>query len=197
MSTTNTGGDPTVLFSRFAFVFLIYAIITSGYINETLSCQMRHFLKTAHYARHILGVVMVFVFIMLEGGWSFDKKQDEEAENDWSSGNVLHSIALASMIYLVFMISSKSQLIPNIIFFSLVFILYGINTQRSYWYVRKRIGDDVNRRIIQAEIVVFAAALVILAYGFVNYLLYQRKSYGSSFVWSKFFLGTSKCSSFE
>lgn len=189
--------DNTVFFSRFAFIFLIYAVITSGYINETLSCQMRRLLTTNHEVRHLFGVIMVCVFIMLEGGWSFDKKTDDEASNSWSSGNVLHTFVMGLAIYTIFLISSKSRLVPNMIFFGLVLLLYVINTQRSYWVARKKLDETSNRRLIGAEVALFALAMAVLAYGFIDYILYQKGMYGSRFSWHLFLLGTGKCRSFE
>ena len=189
--------DFSTIFARFAFIFLIYAVITTGYITETLSCQMRHYLTHTHHGRHFFGIVMVFVFIMLEGGWSFDKKSDELSSNDWSTGNCLHSLAIATAIYVVFMISSKSQLIPNLIFFGLVFLLYLANTQRSYWYARNMITEKENKRILDIEKIIFALAVCVLVYGFINYIFYQRRSHGSDFSWKKFILGSSKCASLE
>jgi hypothetical protein len=189
--------DATVVFSRFAFIFLIYSIISSGYISEVLSCQMQHFMTHNKFARHILGIVMITVFIMMEGGWSFDKKEDDVYSNNWSSGNVLTTCIIAIGIYLIFLISSKSQLVPNILFFSLTFILYAINTQRSYWLVREQISKELNERIVNFEIALLFACICILVYGFVDYVSYQRRSYGPKFDWSIFLLGTSQCASLK
>jgi hypothetical protein len=189
--------DATVVFSRFAFIFLIYSIISSGYISEVLSCQMQHFMTHNKFARHILGIIMIIVFIMMEGGWSFDKKEDEDHSNDWSSGNVLTTFVIAIGIYMIFLISSKSQLVPNILFFSLTFILYVINTQRSYWLVREKISKELNEHIVNLEIVLLITCICILVYGFVDYVSYQRRSYGPKFDWALFFLGTSQCASLK
>lgn len=187
--------DVSTVISRFAFVFLIYAIITSGYIAEILSCQMRHLLVTSPYARHILAIVMVFAFIMFEGGWDFNKEEEDKAPTNWASGNTVHSFILAIGVYIVFLISSKAKLIPNIIFFVLLFILYFINTYRLYIYERKRINDETNKIILVIEKILALIAVTILVYGFVDYIFYQKNEYGSDFNWFQFLLGGRKCSS--
>ena len=187
----------TVYFSRFAFIFLVYVVITSGYINKTLSCQMREFLSNTQYGQHVMGLVMVFVFVMLEGGWSFDEPSEEDAGNNWSSGNVLHTMMMAAAIYIIFVISSKSRLVPNFIFFALVFVLYLINTQRAYWLARKKITQETSDALVKVQIGLVVAAFATLSYGFIDYVLYQQASYGSKFSWPLFLVGSPKCSSFE
>lgn len=182
-----------VFLSRFAFIFLIYAVITSGYINEILSCQMQNELKTSKYFRHIIGILLVFVFIMLEGGWSFDDDTNNKAPNNWASGNVMHTILFAFGIYTIFIISSKSKLLPNLIFFGLVLVLYLFNTQRNYYYERKLITEEQNQRIIYICKFIFLCAIIVLMYGFIDYIGYQKQEYGNRFNWSTFILGASKC----
>jgi hypothetical protein len=182
-----------VFLSRFAFIFLIYAVVTSGYINEILSCQMQHQLATSKYFRHILGVLLVFSFVMLEGGWSFDAATDELADNNWSSGHVLHTLVMAVAVYAVFIVSSKSRLVPNLIFFGLVLALYLVNTQRRYYKERNMITDEQDARLIAVSKALFVVAVAVLAYGFVDYVVYQKGEYGAAFRWSTFLLGASKC----
>ena len=186
-----------MFFSRFAFIFIIYSIVSSGYISEVLSCQMQHFLTHNKFARHLLGIIMIIVFIMMEGGWSFNNKEDDTFSNNWSSGNLIDTTIIAIGIYIIFLISSKSQLVPNILFFSLTFILYAINTQRSYWFVRGKISKELNERVFNFEIALLIASVCILVYGFVDYVMYQQRSYGSKFDWSLFILGTSQCASLK
>jgi hypothetical protein len=182
-----------VFLSRFAFIFLIYAVITSGYINEILSCQMQKLLTESKYFRHALGVLLIFVFIMLEGGWSFNDEINKKAENDWSSGNVIDTLQMAFAIYILFVISSKSKLMPNLVFFGLVLVIYFINTQRNYYKQRNMITEAQNDKLIALNKSLFVISLIVLVYGFIDYVGYQQKEYGVSFKWGTFLLGTSKC----
>ncbi len=183
--------------SRFAFVFLIYAVITSGYINEILSCQMRYLLTTSSFFRHILGILLIFVFIMLEGGWSFNKEIDDLDSNNWASGNTIDTIYMALGIYILFVISSKSRVIPNLIFFSILFVLYMINTYRTYLERRKLISEDDNNLLRKICIILFIIALIVLILSFIDYYIYQRYNYGKDFNNMLFIFGTSKCKSLE
>jgi hypothetical protein len=158
---------------------------------------MRNFLSNTQYFQHLMGVVMVFVFIMLEGGWSFSKTDEYDANNDWSSGNVLDTFVIAIGIYIIFVISSKSRLVPNFIFFSIVFILYMMNTQRSYWLVRNKISQELSDSLVKLQIMMVIAAFITLTYGFIDYIIYQKGNYGNKFSWTSFIVGTPKCSSFE
>lgn len=195
---TETSGyklKDTVYFSRLAFLFVIFTVVSSGYIAEILSCQMRYVFENSLYFRHFVGILMVFVFIMMEGGWSFDQEVDDEAPNNWASGNVLHTTVMAFVIYLVFLISSKSRFWPNIIFFSLLLILYFMNTQREYYLVRKRLDEKTNEILLGTQYGITAITIGVLVYGFVDYIFYQMKEHPTDFDWLKFLLGGHQCKS--
>ena len=135
------------------------------------------------------------MFIMMEGGWSFDTEENEKAPNDWSSGNVIDTMIMSVGIYLIFIISSKSQLLPNLIFFGFMFLLYLVNTQRNYWLARKEISEETNEKLFNFQVGVFLLSLATLAYGFIDYVLYQKGEYKDKFSWYIFLAGSQKCAS--
>ncbi len=187
----------SIILSRFAFIFVIYAVVTSGYIQEILSCQMRAFLSSMYYPRHICGILLVFIFIMMEGGWGWNSEENDAQPNDWSSANVIDTLTMALLVYTIFLLSSKSKLLPNIAFFVLMFVLYCLNTQRNYWKAREMISEESNTTLLNIEIGMFIVSMLVLLGGFGEYVFYQKAEYGSSFSWYTFFLGSKKCASLK
>lgn len=185
--------DADIYTSRVAFLFLIFAVISGGYISEVLSCQLQKMLSTSHVARHTIGFVMVFVFLMMEGGWSFDSAEDEKASNDWSSGNTVHSLAIALAIYVAFVLSSKMQLVPNLAFYGTLFVMYVVNTYRRFLKARDSIRPQTDAKLRKLNTALFGILLAVFGYGFLDYVAYQHTQHPGDFSWYKFLVGKPKC----
>ena len=184
-----------VYFSRIGFIFICFVVVSSGYISEILSCQTRYMFETNPYFRHFVGILVFFVFIMLEGGWSFNKEEDSKSSNNWSSGNVIDTAILAFSLYCIFLISSKSKFLFNISFFLLILMIYLINTQRSYYLVRGSISEETNANILMFETFAAFIAAAVLLYGFGDYVVYQMASHKKDFSILQFILGSHRCKS--
>jgi hypothetical protein len=184
-------------FSKIGFMFIIFVVVSSGYISEILSCQMRYTFESNPYFRHFIGTLMFFIFIMLEGGWSFDTKNDEKFPNNWASGNVIDTAIMSFCLYFIFLLSSKSNFTNNILFFSLILLLYLINTQRNYMFIRESINKNTNDNLLFLEYGIAILSIITLVYGVIDYFMYQSISHKRGFSLEKFLLGAHKCKSVE
>lgn len=183
------------LMSRLAMLFLLFALISSGFvINVGMSCQMQRFLSSNMFGMHLVGWLMTFVFLAMEGGMSFDPEFDKQAPTDWTRANMISTAIISTFMYSVFVLSSKMQLIPNMIYYALLMMLYVTITHRRFLRDRHKISktqDDQLQRLIQAILV---AVICVGAYGLYDYVGYEKRKHGDEFSWIRFIVGKRVCS---
>jgi len=190
---TLEGDKLTSNISKISFIFVAFLVIAGGYTTQIFSCSTQRFLSSNIYGKHFIGIGLIFIFIMLEGGWSFDKTERELHPVDWSNGNCLDSIVYAFGIYLIFLLSSKTRLRWNTIFFFLLFVLYITNTQRLYWFNRNKLNKDMNDNILKGEKYVLYSLPFILLVGVTDYFIYKKNQLGKEFELYHFILGNPTC----
>lgn len=198
--------------TKVAFLFITYVVIAGGVLTRGLPCQLQRELETNRYLQHFIGFLCIFIFIMMEGGWDFNNKgkkdetmntnnengnesnkPEKEIDNDFSNGNSIQTLFYSIAIYIVFIISSKMQLIPNLLFLAILFIAYLVTTQTNYWANRKLITPE---QVSYSETIqngLIGSSLIVLVYGFVDYVMYQKRQRGNKFDIVKFIFGAPTC----
>lgn len=179
--------------SKISFLFVAFLIIAGGYATQIFSCSTQRYLSNDIYGKHIIGFGLIFMFIMLEGGWNFDKADRDKYPVDWSNGNCFDSFIYAGILYFIFLLSSKMRISWNVAFFSLLFILYITNTQRLYHYNRNQLTQETNQSILDAEKIVLYSLPFVLIIGVIDYFIYKKNQVGKDFQFYLFFLGNAKC----
>ena len=175
-----------------SFILLTTVLISSNYISQILSCDLRNLLQKSIYFRHIIGILLIFVFIMVEGGWSFHTELDQKFPNDWSSADTIDSLIVSFVLYCLFLISTKTTLIYNLLWLATIFVLYCINTQRVYWLKRDFIDMKTNQIMFYIEFVLFFLMLIFLICGIVDYYFKHMKKY-KNFDFIKYFFHVQNC----
>ena len=185
--------------SKIGFLFIAFILAASSDVTQVLPCQMQNWLKNSFLGKHLIGFLICFLFIMLEGGWSLkeDKAENKEIVTDWSNGNALDSLVYGFILYFIFLLSAKMQLIPNMLLYSILFFLYCFNTQRLYWFNRKIITEKRNNELIEIIKYTIMTAIFVFLFGILNYIMRKKKQYGKKFSYFLFFLGTEKCKTLE
>ena len=74
--------------SKIAFLFVSFMVVAGGYVTQVLPCQTQNWLQNSFMGRHLIGWLICFLFIMLEGGWSFNMEQQDKAGVDWANGKL-------------------------------------------------------------------------------------------------------------
>jgi hypothetical protein len=169
------------LVSKLSFLFITYIIISGSYIDHMLPCGIQSFFKNNMYSKHIIGLLSSFIFIMLEGGWSFDMKEQEKHSVDWSNGNAFDSLIFGFGLYSIFLLTANMKLIPNLIFYTLLFIAYVLNTQRLYWKNRNNISEKNDELILNTNKILLFLSVIVLIYGIFDYYLYKKIQFKKDF----------------
>lgn len=182
--------------SKIGFLFISFVIVASGYVTQVLPCQTKRFLEQNIFGKHIIGILLCFLFIMLEsGGWSFDMEQQNKAEVDWSNGNVVDTFIYGVGLYSVFLLSSKMQIIPNFVFYTILFSVYLLNTQRNYWNNRELITEEQNEKMKFVIKLLLVSLPVSFLYGFIDYYIYKKNKHGKHFSFYNLILSKVSCTS--
>lgn len=105
-------------------------MISGKYSTHLLSCQTEMFLKDNIYVKHIIGFLLIFIFIMQHGGWSFYSELQNHEKVDWSNGNTFNTLIYAFGLYFIFIIIYKMKLIPNLLVLGLLLFMYILNSKR-------------------------------------------------------------------
>ena len=175
--------------ARLGILFVMFAVISSGYvINAGISCQMQRFLQS-QWGMHLVGYLMVFVFLIMEGGMSFDPSVDKKAPTDWTRANIVSTLAISFIVYSLFVLSSKMQFGPNILFYALIMTMYLLITHRRFLRDRNQISRSRDRFTQQVIRGLLIAALAVGAYGIADYSHHQHQDRGDDFSWWMFLVG--------
>tara|TARA_Y100000816_G_scaffold178065_1_gene128581 strand:- start:211 stop:804 length:594 start_codon:yes stop_codon:yes gene_type:complete len=181
--------------AKIAFLFISFAIISGGYVTQVLPCQTQKFMENNIIAKHIIGILISFLFIMMEGGWSFDMEEQKKAQVDWTNGNAIDSLIFGTVLYFIFLLTSKMKLIPNLILYGMLFLVYLINSQRMYWKNRKIITKENNEKMLKYIYICLIISTIVFVYGIIDYIIYKIEERKKDFRIIKFIIGSNKCNS--
>lgn len=156
------------LFSFASFVFIIYIVIATGFISDVLSKNIKQHVKHALVAKYVVLYLLIFSFIMLEGGWSFDPAKGDDTST-WKDGNALHSLVYALAIFLVIVVLSISSILVNALVVVALFATYVMDAQRRYWRKRGEISEATDSRIRGAETALLCIAAALMAFGVLRF----------------------------
>lgn len=147
---------------------------------ELLPCRLQSFIGKSILARHIIGYFTLLFFVVI-------------TEKSFTSGNINVSNVLknTTLLYIIFIISSRSNLVFWSIGTILLLIYYVIDLYKKEHDndKDKETGDmlDTFRSVL--------GPLILMSYilGCVLYLGEKRHEYGNKFQLMKFFMGRPYC----
>ena len=178
--------------SKLGFLFLAAGIIYGGYVTNIIPCQLQKFLKNNIYSHHVVGVLIFFMFIMMEGGWDINDEY-KDLETDWFNSDPISSLIYAILLHSIFVLTSKMKYKMSIILYILLFVLYFINSFRLNNLLKEKIDNKKNQYIINIEKMIVISIIILCIFGISDYYIYQLGEYKDKFSNLKFLIGDVKC----
>lgn len=102
------------MISNTFLLFNLYLFLCGNILSELYDSEMRNFLKTNLFAKHIIVIVLLFIFYI-----SRDKNLNES--------NILKIILSVLLIYIWFILTTKTPFKITITIITLVAIIYILN----------------------------------------------------------------------
>ena len=182
---------------KLAFIIVCFIIISGNSVTHILSCQTQNFLSENVFIKHIIGFLLIFIFIMLEGGWSFDEELQNRESVNWTNGNSFDTLVHSFILYSFFILMSKMKLVANMTLIFLLFSIYILNSQREFLYKRNVIHYKENILYSNYIYGLTLLALLVCLFGVYDYYRYQKLEYGNEFNTLLFWFSTKKCYKLE
>ena len=145
-------------------------MIVANNVGALLNCELRHFLETKMIAKHIAGIMLIFVFIVIE-----QKKR-----------TMTSKFSLTFILYVWFILLMRSRLpfvFLNMFLFSALFIL---EEYKSTINDKKEIEkiDNISKGL-------FISSIIFTLVGFLMFLIETRRLFKGRWSFYHFWLGMS------
>ena len=198
-------------------VFFLYFVLISGYCSSLLNCGLQRFMRDSVYFKHVLIILSIYIFTFILNWYTFDSLQIGQENFQGEEEDIFQNKSLKKLgvwviytlvIYLIFLISTKSEVVFIIIFFTytiisiiLQIIIKSVSSS-SYNSISKLFigrNDYTGKNqtfVIYAHNSIsagFVLTMSLLIVGFYQYFRRQYKDHAHHWNTRKFIFGTSKC----
>ena len=174
---------------------LFVLTISSNYIGELFGCKIQNLLTNNIFVKHIAGFMCLFFFIT-----HLSPFQIEEKDGTLRKEKVGMTAIRTLLIYIFYIITSKTYWTFTLTAYSLIFIIYILYLVQTDYYLD---DEETTERINNIKLILAIAIAIIILVGFGIYLNEKYIEYGvkncnkkyskECFTIRKFFLGNTKC----
>ena len=174
-------------------ILLLVLAMSGGYLAQTFSCQVQYLFTNNIYIKHIL------IFFVIYFSIGFTRLDDIEV-------NPIINIFRACLVWILFHLYSRMNIIPTLIILFLLMVLYIIYKYRIYYESKlknisdKSEKDDYINRINMldngGEILGYVM-LIITIVGFFMYYIQKKQDFKGRFSLNKFIFGIKTCKSMK
>lgn len=160
-------------------LFFMGLNLLSNFSGELLPCDIQTTFATNMYAKHLLGAMLMLFFNIMN--------------DPVNAENIGRSVGEALLLYLWFVLLSRTHALVALAIAGVVFSVYVIDI-RYQRHVRDGGKESAEAAgLKKASLVLKWVALGMTLAGVVHYMILKKKEYSDAFGVLRFFLGTPTC----
>jgi len=156
-----------------------YLVVASNFLAQLFGCKLRYIFSNFQPIRHILGFTVALFFVVL-------------TDSKLSSSHPSKKLLYAALLYLWFILSTRTHWIFTVIMLLMLVSVYIIDIFKKYEIENGNDQSYVNK-LEKAQFILGIAAFVVTILGFIIYLGDKKDEYSGEWSWSQFFIGKTDC----
>lgn len=163
-------------------VLFLALAISGNFIGSTLPCQVQWAMTNKPVVKH--AIILCIIYFTL----NFTSKVTELPHMQ---------IITVVIIWIFYILFSKSDARFSLITFALTTIAYIINSYIEYYKNEKNINENLVKQLEVFKTFAFYSIFISTIIGFVVYFIKTRCDYGKQFNFMKFIFGVTTCASLK
>lgn len=203
-------------------LFFLYFVLISGQCDDIMNCRLQKFIGANVWFKHVMIYMSIVVFTFVLNWYTYDSLAPSIVEKfeavqpalpeekpirhrvRRSLNTIVRWFTVSAIVYLIFVISSKTEWEYLIVFLILILFsvmtkvfLKGIVNQEQYAPLMERMflrtadyNDDVVVFLHNLVTMMYIAIIVVLVIGCHTYYQRQRIEHADNWRWTAFFFGS-------
>lgn len=163
-------------------LFILYLIIAANFIAQTFGCKIQYLLNNNMYVKHLITFFTLFFFIILLS----PTDPNIDSENIY-----FKKLGISILLYVLFLLSTRTKGLFFNIFLSLIGINYILNTYAES--LNKDKHKEKIEKIRKLAKIFGRLSIIVLVIGVVIYYQEKKNEYKDDFKISKFIIGNTEC----
>jgi|688.fasta_scaffold631511_1 hypothetical protein len=157
------------------FLISFYLLIFCNFLPDILGCRLKTLLHTNIYIKHIIAYIILLFLIIL-------------TNEEFSNRHILELIPLSIIIYIWFIITTRTNIYIIIIILVLLLIIAYLDIK-----IKKETNELKIKDYKYYQIVLLVITIIISIIGFIDYFIYTYNEKMHKFNFNKFVFGSIKC----
>ena len=162
-------------------IFIFILIVSANFLAEIFPCRLQHLLRSNMLVKHIFGLFTMIFFVVLSSGIK--------------EKNILNIVKSSFLLYILFILISKSQIYTFyfiLLFLGITYIINIIKQEEKEIIQEELIKEDFDN-YDHITYILYILIIITTIIGVILYMGEKKIEYRNNFNYFTFFLGKPNC----